>query len=324
MLRLLMNLGKVMGNPYLAATNKFTRMKHILLLAGLAFSLSAISQTLYEEGFEGFAAGDYISTSDVWITWAGGDGTAKDAQVSMDQAHEGMHSLHLFADAAAGGPMDVVLTAGLDGGVYDASFWMYIPDGSSGYYNVQEDVAPGVGWAFDVTFAFSGDFQVVADEVTVGGGSFPLDQWFEVHHMIDMDNDVVTLTIDGVVGDPFPFDSPFGGVNFFGYGDGQTIGNYYVDDINLSASNPAAIVSIENDLAFSFGPNPATNFINIQGQPNDAWMRVIALNGQLVLEGQLNNLSKGEMIEFNLEDGIYFLELTSGQERSTQRLVVSH
>jgi hypothetical protein len=24
---------------------------------------------------------------------------------------------------------------------------MYIPDGSSGYYNVQEDVAPGVGWA---------------------------------------------------------------------------------------------------------------------------------------------------------------------------------
>jgi hypothetical protein len=53
-------------------------------------------------------------------------------------------------------------------------------------------------------------------------------------------------------------------------------------------------------------------------------MRVIALNGQLVLEGQLNNLSKGELIEFSLEDGIYFLELTSGQERSTQRLVISH
>jgi len=42
-----------------------------------------------------------------------------------------------------------------------------------------------------------------------------------------------------------------------------------------------------------------------------------------VVEGQLNNLSKGETIELNLEDGIYFLELTSGQERSTQRLVVS-
>lgn len=299
-------------------------MKHILLLAGLAFSLSAISQTLYEEGFEGFTAGDYISSSDVWITWAGGDGTAEDAQISTDQAHEGLNSLHVFANTAAGGPMDVVLTAGLDGGVYEASFWMYIPEGSSGYYNVQEDVAPGVGWAFDVTFAFSGDFQVVADEANVGGGSFPLDQWFQVHHLIDMDNDVITLSIDGVASAPFPFDSPFGGVNFFGYGDGQTIGNYFVDDINLSASNPSSILAFENDLAFSFGPNPATNYINVQGQPNDAWMRVIALNGQLVLEGQLNNLSKGEMIEFNLEDGIYFLELTSGQERSTQRLVVSH
>ena len=299
-------------------------MKHILLLAGLAFSLSAISQTLYEEGFESFASGDYISSSDVWITWAGGDQTAEDAQVSTDVAYEGVNSLHLFANSATGGPMDVVLTVGLDGGVYEASFWMYVPEGSSGYYNVQEDTAPGVGWAFDATFAFSGDFQIVADAATVGGGTFPLDTWFEVHHLIDMDNDVITLTIDGVALDPFPFDSPFGGVNFFGYGDGQTVGNYYVDGINLSQSNPSSILDIDNDLAFSFGPNPAVNYINVQGQPNDAWMRIIALNGQLVVEGQLNNLSKGEIIELNLEDGIYFLELTSEQNRSTQRLVINH
>ena len=192
-------------------------MKNILLLVGLAFSLSAVSQTLYEEGFEGFAGGDYISSSsNVWITWSGtGDGTAEDAQISTDQAYEGVNSLHCYANTAAGGPMDVVLTAGLDGGVYEASFWMYIPDGSSGYYNVQEDVAPAVGWAFDVVFAFSGDFQVTADMVTTGSGSFPLDQWFEVHHLIDMDNDVITLTIDGVALDAFPFDSPFGGINFF-------------------------------------------------------------------------------------------------------------
>jgi hypothetical protein len=296
----------------------------MLLLAGLAFSFSVISQTLYEEGFEDFAAGDYISTSPVWITWAGGNETAEDAQVSTDQAHAGMHSLHVFANTAAGGPMDVVLTAGLDGGVYEASFWMFIPEGSSGYYNVQEDVAPGVGWAFDVTFAFSGDFQVIADMAPVGGGSFPLDQWFQVHHLIDMDNDVITLSVDGVESDAFPFDSPFGGINFFGYGDGQTVGNYYVDDIDLSASNPSSILTLDNELSFTFGPNPASNYVNVQGQPNDAWMRVIALNGQLVMEGQLNNLSKGEFIEFNLEDGIYFLELTSGQERSTQRLVISH
>ena len=54
------------------------------------------------------------------------------------------NSVHIYAATAAGGPMDVVLLAGLDEGVYDASMWMYIPDGSSAYYNVQEDQSPGV------------------------------------------------------------------------------------------------------------------------------------------------------------------------------------
>jgi len=198
------------------------------------YSLSTFNSDLvYSEGFESFNLGDYISSSADWRTWFGGDETAEDAQVSMDQAHEGMHSLHLFADVVTGGPMDVILTVGLDGGVYEASFWMFIPDGSSGYYNVQEDVAPGVGWALDVTFASSGDFQVVVDAVPVSAGTFPLGQWFEVHHLIDMDNDVIALTIDGVAGNPFPFDSPFGGINFFGFGDGETLGNYYIDDVYI-------------------------------------------------------------------------------------------
>ena len=51
-------------------------MKNTLLLIGLAFSFTAFGQTLYEEGFEGFAAGDYVSDSPVWITWgAGQEGT---------------------------------------------------------------------------------------------------------------------------------------------------------------------------------------------------------------------------------------------------------
>jgi hypothetical protein len=114
---------------------------------------------------------------------------------------------------------------------------MFIPETYSGYYNIQEDTAPGVGWAFDVTFASSGDFQVVADAVTVAVGSFPLGQWFEIHHLVDMDNDTVTLTIDGVTGNSFPFDSPFGGINFFSYGDGVSLPFYIVDDIEINSSN---------------------------------------------------------------------------------------
>lgn len=298
-------------------------MKKFLLLAGLVTSTLAISQTLYEEGFEGFSAGDYVSDSPVWITWGNGqEGTAGDAQISSDQAHSGANSLHIYANTASGGPMDVVLLAGLDGGVYEASMWMYVPEGSSAYFNVQEDAVPGVGWAFEATFAFTGDMQVVKDGATVGTGSFPLSTWFQVSHLIDMDSDVITMTIDGAEVGTWAFDSPFGGVNFYGMGDGTTVGNYYVDDILVTA--PTQVEEPANELAFVFGPNPATNYINIQGQPDKALVRIHALNGQLVHEQIVTGMNRGQAIQLNLNEGIYFLEVNAGNQRSTQRLVVSH
>ena len=66
-------------------------MKHFLLFAALGLSSLAISQTLYEEGFEGFSAGDYVSDSPVWITWTNGqEGSTGDAQISDEQAHSGI------------------------------------------------------------------------------------------------------------------------------------------------------------------------------------------------------------------------------------------
>ena len=79
-------------------------MKNTLLLFGLAFSFTAFGQALYEEGFEDFAAGDYISDHPMWITWgAGQEGTDGDAQISSDFANTGDNSLHIFATSAAGG-----------------------------------------------------------------------------------------------------------------------------------------------------------------------------------------------------------------------------
>lgn len=298
-------------------------MKQFLLFSCLLISSLAMSQALYEEGFEDFTAGDYVSDSPVWITWTNGqEGTNGDAQISDEQAHTGANSLHIYAGSAAGGPMDVVLLAGLEEGVYDASMWMYVPDGSSAYYNVQEDMSPGVGWAFEATFAFTGDMQVVMDGATVGTGSFPLDTWFQVSHMLDLDNDVITMTIDGTEVGTWAFDSSFGGVNFYGMGDGTTVGNYFVDDIAVTA--PTQIEELLNELAFTFGPNPAVNFINLKGQPDQAWVRIHALNGQLVHEELVTNMSRGQVIEFNLNEGIYFLEVNAGNQRSTQRLVVHH
>ena len=51
-------------------------------------------------------------------------------------------------------------------------------------------------------------------ELRLDPGVFPIEEWFEVRHDLDLDNDLITLTIAGNVVGSFTFDSPFGGVNF--------------------------------------------------------------------------------------------------------------
>ena len=52
---------------------------------------------LYEQTFEEFAPGDYISSSVAWTTWSGGNGTDEDAQVTDALANNGNNSLHIYA-----------------------------------------------------------------------------------------------------------------------------------------------------------------------------------------------------------------------------------
>jgi len=297
-------------------------MKNYLLLVALLSSVTLFSQdVLYEEGFEGFAVGDFVSSSPVWSTWANAPETAEDAQISDEQAHGGTNSLKIYQTAAAGGPMDIMMVAGLDGDVYDVSFWMYIPTGFAGYYNIQENQEPGVGWAFESSFSTDGTMSVVSDGLEVANGTFPLDTWFQMGHLVDMDSDNITLSIDGASLGSFLFDSPFGGINFYGVGDGVTTGTYFIDDLTIATAVPSAIASPE-PLSFSFGPNPAVDYINVQGQPADAILKIHALNGQLVLQQNVNSLDRGQRIPLNLDNGIYFVEVSNGTLRSTQRLVI--
>ena len=45
-------------------------------------------------------------------------------------------------------------------------------------------------------------------------------------------------------------------------------------------------------------------------------MYASTLNGQLVHEQLVNNMNRGETIELDLDNGIYFLEVNSGEKRS--------
>jgi hypothetical protein len=149
-----------------------------------------------------------------------------------------------------------------------------------------------------------------------------------MHHVMDMDGDAITMAIDGTSMGSFLFDSPFGGINFFGFGDGGALGSYFEDDVAIAEAVPSSVVApsavAPARLSLSFSPNPARDAITLKSSASEGTVRVRALNGQLVHEQRMSGLERGQRLSFNLQSGIYFVELTAGGQRTMQRLVVEH
>jgi hypothetical protein len=298
-------------------------MKTPLLLGSMMLASAAFGQ-LYVEGFEGYAAGDYVTTNNpVWITWENLPGTDQDGLITNSEAHSGSNSLNIIG---MNGPMDVVMVAGdLSSGSYECNWWMKIPANYAGYYNVQEFSAPGVAWAFEAFFAEDGTFEYVMDNNTVATGEYPVDGWFELKHQVDLDNDFIQIYMNDVWMGAWTFDSNIVGVNFYGTGSATAVGNWFLDDITVQeATFTLSTAEVAPQLELAFGPNPATNSINILGNVDQALVRVLGLNGRLVYEQRLSGLHRGAQLELNLVDGIYFIELSDGDRRTTQRLVIQH
>jgi len=301
-------------------------MKQFLLPCALLIFSSAFGQTpLLEEDFESYSVGDYIgATSAYWTTWSGATGGDEDGQVSDEQANSGTQSLKIFG-TLAGGPMDVYLPIGLDDTAYEVSYNIYVPSGSSAYMNVQEELTPGVTWAFDMVFSGNGSIQLSIDQVDIAFGSYNLDEWTSISLRMDPINARAEVFIGGEYIANFAFDGIIGGVNFFGFGDGNSAGLYYIDDVVVVATDDVVngIAEVSN-LDVAFGPNPANDYINISCNVVNGIVRIMALNGQVVKEIATSNLISGQRIDLDLVNGIYLVEVSSNGNHTMRKLVVSH
>ena len=155
--------------------------------------------------------------------------------------------------------------------------------------------------------------------------------WIEIKHEIDTDADLMNILIDGECVGELPYDGEqIGGVNFYAAGDGATLPLYYLDDISVTTletlpqrecGEDTDIVT-EMHMEMVFGPNPAKDNLRIQANFEQATVRILALNGQVVFEEVRSDLRGGSQLELNLDNGIYLLEVSHDLERSTQRLVI--
>lgn len=163
-----------------------------------------------------------------WQVWPGG----ADALVSTEQAASAPNSLKIFSNNPNGGPMDIILDLqNKTAGNYSLKWKMYIPTGKGGYFNIQ-NVAPVTNgdWNLDVFFNSAdttGNIQIGAGP-NLGNFTYPKDTWFTVDFTVDLDNNILSLFINGKYVKKMAYPKNLGGINFYPL-DNNAL--YYLDDV---------------------------------------------------------------------------------------------
>jgi len=222
-------------------------LKSLLLLVAFFMSTFSFSSpgegkgdksVVYSTNFELFTAGGQLACQDTenWTTWSNTPCTTEDAYISTDFANSGSNAVKV-----ENGTDLLLLLGDLTSGSYELSWWMYIEAGTAGYYNMQHFEEPGLEFAFEIYFLENGTAQFTTQALPAIEFAYPKDTWFQVKHTIDIDNDLIILTINNnqihswplsaLSNSASPGTKQLGGIDFFAGATGSETPKYYFDDI---------------------------------------------------------------------------------------------
>lgn len=190
----------------------------------------------YEEDFQNYSAfSSFSNQTSCWYTWTGQSGNVEDPEVRYVGESEKVLWIR--------DQNDIVLQLGdRRSGKYQIKFNLFVLTGKSAYYNILHQFNPdnidNEEHAYEVYFDSNGSGRVRADNSTVQTFSFQHDTWLTVVQNIDIDNDLVTLSIDNTIINEWKFtssdydssdgDQKLAGLDFFGVNSGY---EYYVGDL---------------------------------------------------------------------------------------------
>ena len=296
-------------------------MKKLVLPAALFAATTAFAQ--YEEGFESYAVGDFIcEVSDQFEVWPGGSpGSEWDSQVTDEYASEGVNSLKIEAQNVQGGPMDVVMNVDKTEGNWSLDWDMYVPDGNSAYFNVQGTDEPGAStnsWQCNFFAATNGDV-LTNGPWGEAPSAVPLSEWFNIRLVVDLDQELFKMWIDGDEVFQAAYDGDFSSINFYALGDGETLGLYYVDNVTLAESD-VDLVGVEDVVVepFGFAPNPSNGQVNLTGVLEAQQLVVLDLMGREVSRVAVE--AAQQSLTLDIPEGVYLFGPESGQ--GMRKLVV--
>jgi hypothetical protein len=227
----------------------------------------------------------------------------------------------------------------LTSSAYNLSFKLYVPQGRGATYSVfhNADCVEPLS-AYKLEFLADGQgFVRVSGEDTLF--SFPQNQWFDVNQLIDLDRDIVELSIDGNEIYDWNFnntiESEFGNdvLDAIVFGtelSSNSIAHFFVDDYKmiLTQNSDLTVEEYIEDIDVVLYPNPTQHQINLRSVEQQLELcQVYLLNtlGQ-VLQSQTWDAQKDGDLKMSVdeyEQGIYFLRLQSENKVRVLKFVVS-
>jgi len=235
----------------------------------------SVPSALYADDFESYTSGDYLAVvnPEWWTTWTNQPGTAEDALITDAQSNSGSNSVIVE------GTTDLIMKLGdKTSGSYELSFWMYVPAGFGGHYNIQHFESPGTEWAFEMYFASDGTGYLNAGVANAATFTYSPDTWFYVDQIMNLNDDLAQLYLDGTLLFEWPFSYQassttgtlqLGGVDFYAGAPGSDTPTYYFDDIEFTQLEPgtgAAIINLDPATIIETlnAGSSSTNMINIE------------------------------------------------------------
>ena len=245
----------------------------IATVTALLMSITANSQQVVNEDFESYDAGTYIATEvpSMWATW--GDGPLG-GLISEEQAHGGTKSMKAYKGST---DTDVILNMNdQTTGRYRIEFYMYIPSGHTGYYNILQDYnVSDSKWGIQLTFN--------DDTVKIDANGhqythlYTPDSWIKIQHFVNLDHDWVDFYMNDELITSYQWSKGVNGaggvnkldaINFYSHTVNNQSGLYYIDDIIIeqvpapaAPTNLTAVVQNGNDVVLNWDPVDNENLV---------------------------------------------------------------